>query len=422
VLRDRTERSYRNVRDALRRPRTVLGISAVAAVYLIVLLARVQRHSNLADFSQYYVYALAMRNGQDAYKADLTSLAAKENLDIGWKHAAYTPTFILCFEPLTLLSPRMAYCVWTGMSLASLGAALFLLLYQECDLQRGLLLAAAAILYEPLALHFHFAQAQLAILLLLTLAMRSLTKGYEAVAGLALAIASLLRVFPLIFVGYLLIRRKWRALCYMGIALVLGGAITWGLLGTTRSQGFFQMVASLSHQLKVPANMSLAALISRPFWYFVEPSNPLTDLGRRIAVGLAQLAILTLTAWASTRREWTTGEDDRIFGLWVVTMVLLTPTAWSHYLVLLFLPFALLVNVAGRGEASSRAILWGIGSYVLTELSMIPADRLSWLLPQALGKGLTEITAVWVLFAFASLYYLAVDDPRSACPRSRSCG
>ena len=193
VLCERVARLSLKVWTTLRRRRVVLGISALAAVYLIVLIVRVQRRSDQAKtLSEYYVYALAMRSGQNPYTVDLTSLAASQGLNIVWKHATYTPTFILCFEPLTLMSPRAAYWTWTVISLACLGAALFLLLNQECDLPSALLLAAAAVLYEPLASHFHFAQVQLTILLLLTLVMRSLRRGHEAAAGLALAVASLL--------------------------------------------------------------------------------------------------------------------------------------------------------------------------------------------------------------------------------------
>ena len=412
VLSERVARLSLNVWTTLRRPRVVLGISVLAAMYLVVLVARGQRRSDQTDFSQYYVYALAMRSGQNAYTVDLTSLAARQSLSIGWKHATYPPTFILCFEPLTLMSPRAAYWTWTVISLASLGAALFLLLNQECDLPSALLLAAAAVIYEPLASHFHFAQAQLTILLLLTLAMRSLRRGHEAAAGLTLAVASLLRLFPLIFVGYLLMRRKWQALLFMGLALAVGAAITWGFLGTTRAQGFFQMVDPLSRQLKVPANMSLGALVSRPFWPLAGPLHPSIELGRRMAVGLAELVIVTLTILAGAKRGWTADEDDAVFGLWVVTMVLLTPTAWGHYLVLLFLPFAVLVRAAARGAASARAICLAVGSYLLTQASMIPADRLFWLLPQKLSTGLTEITALWLLLAYASLFYLVVDCPK----------
>jgi hypothetical protein len=33
-------------------------------------------------------------------------------------------------------------------------------------------------------------------------------------------------------------------------------------------------------------------------------------------------------------------------------------------------------------------------------------------LPQKLSTGLTEITALWLLLAYASLFYLVVDRPK----------
>jgi hypothetical protein len=135
-----------------------------------------------------------------------------------------------------------------------------------------------------------------------------------------------------------------------------------------------------------------------------------------MAVGLAEMVIMTLTILASAKRGWTADEDDAVFGLWVVTMVLLTPTTWGHYLVLLFLPFALLAKAAASGAASARAIWLAVGSYLLTQASMVPADRLFWLLPQKLSTGLTEITALWLLLAYASLFCLVVDSPKLRRP------
>src|SRR5689334_12851212 len=175
-------------RQVADHPGVVIAVTVVAGLYLILLLSMTSRHYNMPDFSQDYVYAFVMRSGQNPYTTDLTSVASRLNLNIGWKQAGYTPTFILCFEPLTLISPALAWWIWTALNLAFLLTSLFLLLRNHFWLMPGLLLVALAVIYAPVANHFHFGQTQILILLLLTLAMGWLRERRDTAAGVVLAI------------------------------------------------------------------------------------------------------------------------------------------------------------------------------------------------------------------------------------------
>ena len=200
-----------------------------------------------------------MRTGQNPYTTDLTSLATSLHLTLLWKRAAYTPTFILCFEPLTRLSPLTAYWIWTGINVTLLMCVLWLLL-RDLDWLDGLLLASLAIFYAPFTWHFQNEQAQILILLLLVLAMRWLRTGREAPAGIAVAVASLLRAFPLLLLGYLVVRRRWIALFYAAFGLLVGFAVTCAFLGISRSFAFFELVVPLSQQLKAPVAIFASGL------------------------------------------------------------------------------------------------------------------------------------------------------------------
>jgi hypothetical protein len=52
-------------------------------------------------------------------------------------------------------------------------------------------------------------------------------------------------------------------------------------------------------------------------------------------------------------------KSKQAFGLWVTVMVLLTPGAWIHYMVLLLAPLALLAEAVAKGEASKAAVTCG---------------------------------------------------------------
>src|SRR6266849_10152171 len=118
----------------LTRPWSVLALSVTSAVYIAALLLSTQRHFRSSDFAIYYVWALGMRKGLDVYTTDLSSLAASVGLDMGhWTKANYPPTFILCFEPLSLLSPREAWWTWATLNIALLSVGLSLLLIDGFD-------------------------------------------------------------------------------------------------------------------------------------------------------------------------------------------------------------------------------------------------------------------------------------------------
>jgi hypothetical protein len=149
-------------------------LALIAIAYCVALAIRLQTRWYDLDFSAYYYWAYALRTGGNPYSTDLEPLATRLGLmSSGITHADYPPTFILCFEPLTLVRPEIAYWIWTGLNLLILLAAVAVLLNDLAS--DGLILvtfAALAILYEPVSENFFWSQAQIVLLLLLALNLR----------------------------------------------------------------------------------------------------------------------------------------------------------------------------------------------------------------------------------------------------------
>lgn len=395
----------------LTRPRSVLALSVTSAVYIAALLLSTQRHFRSSDFAIYYVWALGMRKGLDVYTTDLSSLAAGVGLDMGhWTKANYPPTFILCFEPLSLLSPREAWWTWATLNIALLSVGLSLLLSDGFDFASGLVLGTLAILYAPLLDHFHYGQAQILILMLLILALHSIRRGREVVAGVSLALAGLLKVYPLLLVGYLLVRRKWGVLLYMGVTFGIGLGLTCAFVGLSRTVEFLREIGPLTQQIGPPANVSVVGMISNVFWRFFSRSDPLADLARRAVVIASSLGVVILTIWATSNYHGEDGETDPAYALWVVAMVLLTPTAFIHYMVLLLLPFGLLAEAANRGRASLRAIWFGLASYALAETLRVDNILGLWQRPRSFAACIWVLASLSVILVYLSSYFLLSDE------------
>src|SRR5208282_5344947 len=63
--------------------------------------------------------------------------------------------------------------------------------------------------------------------------------------------------------------------------------------------------------------------------------------------------------------------DESVIALWAVSAIMLTPTAWVHYLVILLIPYAMLLRSELSGEASPLAARLGLASFVVGELMLV---------------------------------------------------
>ena len=228
------------------RLESVLVVWAAILIYLFTVFRRLPPDMRGQDFGIYFAAAQSLRLGRNPYTESFKDLAHSLGLHLGGVDTAdHTPTFLLCFEPLTKLSLPSAYLIWIGLTIACFAGGLYLLLGPRSGLPTttALILAAFAILYPPVAAHFETAQCQILVMFILVLMMRLMESGHEAGAGLLLALAGLLRAYPLLLVVYLLIKRRWRAVAFTLAGVAVGGIFTVLMLGPVRTFSFLTDVA-----------------------------------------------------------------------------------------------------------------------------------------------------------------------------------
>ena len=392
-----------------------MAIWVVALIALASIAARLPARANKNDFSHYYTSALLLREGVDPYRADLRIRAREIGLNVGDNvRATYPPTFLLCFEPLTLMSPAPAYWTWIALNLVAMAIALAMLLgpRSHLDVTTALSLAGFAVLFPAFADNFEFAQCQATVLLLLVLAMRSLERGKDRAVGAALAIAVLLRIFPVIMCGYLLMRRRWRALGFAIACLAIGAAITIALVGLRIALDFRFAIAFINGYGYVlqSSNVALHAFITRFFIYSAGwPLPPILDLPRQVIEMASAIALVGFTIAVSNRSAVSPDSDSRVFSLWIVTTILLAPTAWLHYLVLLFIPYAQIISATASGRASSRSLRTAVASYfVLTGLFFI-LDAMHGELPHTVVALLREAPFAALALAYVATIWFVLD-------------
>jgi len=388
-------------------PALLWTVVAIAAPVFIAQIYHGDRATQ-EDFAVYYFLAQELRHHINPYSINVIDQGRLSGLNIhGIVRATDPPTFLVAIMgPLTLLPLHTAYWIWQCANMACLIAAMCLLIGPRSALPIWVkfTLAGLVALYPPVASHFWFGQSKFILLLLLVLMMRSLKRDRAAIAGSALALATLMRVFPIVMSGYLVLTRKWRALGCTVAALIFGAAVTLAFAGFSNCLDFIRTLPSIGNASwnTIQRDLAASVFISRQLRaWFPNAGLALGSLSLLLML-VVDLLVLTATTLATLALPAREDPDSRIFSLWVATAVFLLPVAWDYDLTLMLIPFSQLAVVAARGAASRRAIAMAVLSYAL----------LVWW--EYLALSANEFGFLAMLTAYLSAYWLAVDQPEAA--------
>jgi Glycosyltransferase family 87 len=350
-------------------------LAAIASIYVASVLPMLSARATSWDFSHYYASAIVLRDGGDPYTTDLRPIGARLGLKIDEiNRGTYPPTFIWCFSPLTRLPLRSAFFIWQGISIACLAAGLVLLMRGTVSRHAAAWLTLGVVFFAPVQLHLALSQSQFMVFLLLVLVIRALERSRDAEAGVILAAATLLRAYPLAMAGYLVVRRHWKALGWMVAGLIVGGLMTVAAVGLRTCLDFKYVPALITQRyfLENPSNIALGSFIARMFWRLSDHGLIGTHESLREVVSLAACAavgiFVLVRTWTQDESEDEPDVDRRAYSLWLATMVLISPTSWDHYLVLLLIPFIQITSAAVAGRVGRPAVIMCIASYILAQI------------------------------------------------------
>jgi hypothetical protein len=225
-----------------------------------------------------------------------------------------------------------------------------------------------ALAFAPTAYSFYVGQINAFILLLLAAVYFLLEKDKEILAGIVLAVSILLKVAPVLFVLYMLIRKRYIAL--ISTTMVVTGIvlITIPTFGSSLST----YLATVLPRLPIvpqpdPVNQSLNGFFGRMFtkndW-----ATPIYDapLLYRILTPLACIVFILLTAIKLMPDNSTLSEsyNDTAFGAFVTLMTIISPLAWQTLHILLAFPLIVLFGRWARISRSQRFLL-GVSMFLL---------------------------------------------------------
>lgn len=376
-----------------------LGILSLAAPHL-----RLWTHFDAKDFSVYYTSSSLMRSGINPYRVDIIPFARELAVNTRGAEATDPPTFLMLIKPLSMLPVRQAYWIWQVINLAALAGALYLLLaprFSGLTANFAMAMTGLALMYLPVNNHIVSAQSKLLLLLLLVVTIRCMERGRDVIAGFSLALAGLLRIYPMLLLGYLLVQRRWRTLAFTSIWLAVEAGLTLAYLGPGYMLDFLSSLGSLTVEFwrRHTTDISISAFVSRAAWS-VGVNN---EVAISAVVALADLALIYFMIKAATEndrdREWAA------FALWVAGTVVLSPVAWLYDMVLMLIPLAQIASAIGRGAASNRVAILAVAAYVFAQAIDVPMIG-----SKTYPAAVPDIEFICLLATFAAAYWFNFDS------------
>lgn len=344
----------------------------------------------------------------------------------------YLPFFTMFMLPWSFLPLRVAIVLFTLLSLGLFAITVALvetLLRGELGARpRGAVLLALVLALPYVHSCAVLGNVGLLVLFLIVAAWFLAERGREWEAGVALGLATLIKLLPAVLIVYFLLKRRWRvAGVAAAVTIVLGLGLPLVALGfeeTVAQHENFRKRAlrggsaietlSSDQPTKAFYNNNAVPIVLRRL---LSPLNGgKDDAGGELLVNFANLpretiikvyAVLMLAFVGTSivvvlrRRERWPPEipDDRgrvrlEFGVWCCLMLLVAPLVWTHYLPLVYWPLALL---ADRAEWSRRDTgrLSRVSAVVLA-VWLIGAVLLAWPPVRAAGAQIGIVACLWL--------------------------
>jgi hypothetical protein len=220
--------------------------------------------------------------------------------------------------------------------------------------------------FEPFFETLWRLQIETPLLLLLAVALWGLRRGRDGVAGVALGVAVMLKIYPAFLLAYLVVRRRWRAIAFCAATMVLVQLLMLAIFGLHENQVFFTRIlpTMLGEGPVVDAeNLGMGRYFQQ--WFALGPAAA-KRLGQVVTLLLLGSALCAVerNRRAGVGREATGTE----LSLFIALMVFSLPNSWVNYQLLLLIPYLALLSGSievGAPRGYRLGALGAVGAFLL---------------------------------------------------------
>ncbi len=304
------------------------------------------------DFISVYLLANATRHGINPY-LPLPTLTEKwlgyANYHSLRHPSPHPPLVALGGLPLSWLSYESAAVVWLMFELFCLLASLWLLLrwWQPPVTKKRLAILSLMLLgWAPLVEDLWYGQFSTSLLLLLLGAWWALRQGKDALGGALLGgmVALKLTAWPIVL--FLLVRRCWRGVLSAGAVAALANLLAVAVLGWDCVRDYYLKIGpSVGALYRLHdtnySTWTIGQRLFADFGYNLSLSSPWpSPFLAQLTTVLIPLAVLAGALWLARKAT----HFDTAFALLTGVSILVSPIAWTHYLLLAVVPLAVLLR------------------------------------------------------------------------------
>ncbi len=337
---------------------------------LLLLVQSVGRASNKSDFQDYYTASQLFYEQKDLYNIEsvetlreeikLEDLFKPENLKKleGLKGNVgtyiYPPLFAFIMIPLGWLSYPTAATIFIVVNFICLLASLFLIT-KLITLKNPFFVLFFTLAINYRYLESHVSNNQVAFILILLMLLAVYVKN-DALAGIFLSLAIIIKITPAIFLFYFLYKRQFKRFGYTFLF-----AVFWTMLPSIYSHEYnmhslgnwYELI--LNNAMKNPAfrswknNQSLIATIAKYFMVGADPLNqalfgmPFISFGAKTITYLFYLCSLLIGIPFLYRLKEKIS-DAALLSILFILSVIFSGISWVHSFVVLLFPIAYLLH------------------------------------------------------------------------------
>ncbi|MBP9884791.1 MAG: DUF2029 domain-containing protein [Leptospiraceae bacterium] len=391
----------------------------VILLLLLLLVQSVGRASNKSDFQDYYNASKLFYEQKDLYNLEsiqtlkeeikledlfkLENLKKLESLKGNVGTYIYPPLFAFLLIPFGMISYPIAATIFTLINFFCLLTSLFLITkFISFKNTFSILFFTLVINYRYL--ESHVSNNQVAFILILLMLLSIYVKS-DALAGILLSLAILIKLTPAIFLFYFLYKRQFKRFGY-----TLLFSFVWTLLPSFYSHEYnlhslgnwYDLV--LNNAMKNPAfrswknNQSLIATIAKYFMVGADPLNqalfgmPFLDLEAKTIKYIFYLCSL-LIGIPFLYKLKNGFSDVGLISILFILSAIFSGVSWVHSFVVLLFPIAYLLHKIFENENSGANKKFFIVTCVITIVT---------------SRNLIGSTAEGIFLMFSLLLYTSI--------------
>lgn len=321
--------------------RFVLAICVVGGLLVPTYFLGVAEVSHFGwDFHAYYTAAEAALDGE-SFVGISTGIPGVTYV--------YPPIAVALFMPQAAAGGwKIAFVLQTVVNVGA-AVALAALVVRTIEVHRNrlpavdrLLIASFCVGSAPVMAIFGQGQVDMLIALALAGAFLALERGKQEVAGIALAGATLVKVFPVVLGLWLVWRRAWRAVGAAIVTGIAGLALGWAWFGLDAYRRYLDVLAGRSRIAEFAGTVSpnfFAMSLYRPF------SQVLPNVDPYLYAPLSCIAVVPIVALVA-RDERDVTDRLTTYLVAISAMLLVSPASNALYVVYVYFPLLCLLFVS----------------------------------------------------------------------------